>query len=467
MITEQETIDALLAKLYNICGGAIDTVNNVPAEPSYVSFIKPGVPLTPESLSFGFTAMSSASNSYAADFSDFVNAIPSFRGFWNDTGRRVHDEYFRIIDQPVLPVSQLSAQEEEQLKRARQFLFREDQYQDVLTGDTQTIQVDSLLYERYKLKAQAYDAARVKYNAAFEEYITKKDDITAGEIWARKAPFLRDILKRAYNDWVASGKEKVEQVIALIDSLERRGADRVWQDRRERYNNYVRDDLEGGDYILTKYFPDKFWTADNAGTWTTFGFSHKEIHATDTSSKTNWGGGGGFGFGLFSFGASVNRESVDSYSKCDVSGLEISFDIAKIPLRRTWLDASVFASRAWKFNPQIVSADEATISDGNVPPSGTMIALPTAMIVVRNVKLTLDASSEVNQFSFSKISTSGRAGWGPFSLRGNYAKESSNNQYDFAFDGGTIVVPNMQTIGFVCQLLPRCPNPDLNLNWPA
>lgn len=463
--SNQQIMDAFLGKLYDIVA-APNSIHGVQEDNPYVSFTRPGIPLTPDSLDFGFVTMTERQNILAADFSDLANNIPAIEGYYNPTGRKVYDEYWKIINQPVLPIAQLTQQEQEQLERANKFLFKEEQYQDVTTGDVVKVEVESLIYERYKLYMRKYETAFFEYQAAFKNYMLRSDNPVEVELWAQTQPIFRNRLNIAYSEWQTYGlKSKVEEVQALKENLERRGPNRMWEERRIRYRSHTRNDFQGGTYQLTKYFPDKFWQDGASSPWMDYSFKHSEVHKVDTSKKESYGGGAGASFGLWSFGGSMQRDSRDEYLKHETEDFEVSLQICKIPLRRTWLDASVFSSKAWKFDGQVMP-DSENLSDGGNPPKGTMVSFPTSILAVRNVKLKTDMTSLTQSSSWSRITGSARAGWGPFSIRGNYSKEESRQTHDFLQTGEGLEIPGMQIIGFVCQKLPKCPNHDTNLNWP-
>lgn len=463
-LSNGEIMDAFLGKLYNIVA-AKNSVHHVEEDNPYISFTRPGIPITPESLDFGFTVMNENQNILAADFADLVNNIPVTEGFYEPTGRKVYDEYYKIINQPVIPTFDLSDEEKEQLERVNRFLFKEEQYQDVFSGEIIETQVESLIYEKYLLFEEKYFTAFTNYQKAFKDYMLRRSDPNEVELWAQTEPILKNKMNIAYRAWQAYGlKSKVEEVQALKENLVRRGPNRIWEQRRERYRSHTRNDFQGGQYQLTKYFPNKFWLPGVDSPWMNYTFNHKEVHKVDTSRKESYGGGGGAGFGLWSFGAKMQRDSKDTYSKHETEDFNIAFELAKIPLRRTWMDASVYTSQSWKFDTQIIPESE-FLSNGENPPTGTMVSFPTSILIARNVSIKTDISKLENSYSWKKIKGSARGGWGPFSVRGNYSKETSKQTHDFVQTDEGIEIPGMQIIGFVCQRLPKCPNPDENLNW--
>jgi len=244
--------------------------------------------------------------------------------------------------------------------------------------------------------------------------------------------------------------------------LQNRGSNAVFADLRNRYNDYKRADPNGGEYRFTKYFPQKFWEV-SGGTWMTFSFNEKDVHTVDTKDVTNWGGGTSGGWGLWSWGASATRDTTNTTNESEIHTFDLSVELARIPIRRTWMDVGILSRRSWKFDNTVPESEY--LSDGGTPPKGTMVSFPTAMIVARNLTLKIDNFSEKNSYSLEKISTSLKGGWGPFSLKGNYNRETERRTHDFTQTGSGIQCSGMQVIGFVCQLLPKSPNPDETLPW--
>ena len=466
-LADERILDSLFAKLTDILG-APDTITDVKREEAFVSFTRPGIPIPEEALDFGFVTMSADQNALAADFADFANEIPTTSGFWNPTGRKVDREYWKIIDAPQLPNYKLTDDEVERLGKAQEILWKTQQYQDPMTGGAVEVIVPSLLVERYKEYEARWDEAFLRYQTAFQDFLLRKDiEPLAAEIWAQQGPVLKKRVERAYQEWASAGKGLVDQARATVDNLERRGTDLIWADRRRRFRSHTRDDFQGGEYQLTKYFPQKFWLTSGVGSaWLNFTFGHKEVHEVDKSKKESFGGGGSIGFGLWSFGAGYNRSTIDTYSRAEMEEFSLSLELAKVPLRRTWLDASVFYSRSWRLDPQLYPPSE-NLSDGGDPPNGTMTILPTALLFVRNIKLHFNKTDETNAYHMEKVKASGSVGWGPFSIRGSYSKETEKRTHDYVEDSRGLQVPGMQAIGFVCTRLPKCPNPDVeNLDWP-
>jgi hypothetical protein len=459
--TNEDAYDALLAKIYNIVA-APDNITNVQKDTPFFSVCRPGIPISAEALDFGFTTMTPSQNSSAADFADFANDIPSLTGYYSPTGRKVYNEYFKVLRAPVLPQVTFTQAELDALEAAKNELWIKERRVDFGTGRVVEVIVDSLLLERYKEYEARWQQALDEYNNELETYLNRMDEPVAYEIWTRKEPRLRDKVNRAYNTWDAAGKGYVEEKLGFIANIQNRGSNQYFAALRNRYNDYKRADPNGGEYLFTKYFPQKFWEP-SAGSWMTFKFNEKDVHKVDTRSVTNWGGRTGGRAGFWSWGGSVSRHSTITTNDSDIRSFDLSVELARIPIRRSWMDAGILSRRSWKFDNTIPVSEY--LSDGANPPTGTMVSFPTSMIVARNLSLKIDMTSERNKYSLEKISGSLRGGWGPFSLRGNYNRETERTTHDFTQRGSGIECSGMQVIGFLCQVLPKSPDPDTTLTW--
>jgi hypothetical protein len=165
---------------------------------------------------------------------------------------------------------------------------------------------------------------------------------------------------------------------------------------------------------------------------------------------------------LWSFGATANYAEQKTFSKVDTAGNHLKCKLTAISLRRSWFDASLFMSHGWRFDPKINST---VFSDGGDPPKGDMPAIITGVVVAKEVNIGVDWSNTTDESFASQLSVSASVGWGPFSVRGNYSRNYTRTTHDYAKTVAGIEVPGMQIIGFVCQTLPKLPDPDLTLNW--
>ncbi|WP_448677145.1 hypothetical protein [Delftia acidovorans] len=458
--TEEDLLNTLLNKIYTILASP-DSITGVKNTRSFFSVCMPGIPLAPAALDFGFTTMSPDQLERAADFSELVNIIPQWGSSWRSSGRKLTEEYKKIIKGPILPKPIITDAEKKRYEEAKKFLFTTTQIQDPNTGVISEIEVQSIWQSRYDEFELAHAATVGKYHQARAEYLAHMNEPGQAEKWAALEPILRARIVTAFKKWEAAGKNKVEEAWGIIGNLDNRGLESSWQDRRARFDAYKKG-AQVGDFWLTKYYPGKFWD-DTAG-WLDITLTHNEVHKVNEAEQTSWGGGGSASFGLWRVGGDASYESQKTMAKCDTDGFSISFQLAQVPLLRGWLDSDVFSSRSWKFDSGVIAPSE-NLSDGNIPPSGTMPMYPTGMVLVRNVKLNFNKSSELNKTFMETVRGSTSVGWGPFSARANYYKRIDKSSHDFVEDAAGLEIKGMQILGFMCTLLDKSPNPDEDLNW--
>lgn len=459
MPTDSEILDSLLGKLYSIVVGR-DDVNNIDTPGgSYISFTMPGIPVDASDLDFSFVEPSKADA--AADYSSLVNGIPPVRGRWMPSDRKVDAYYRRVLAETIRPVVQLSQAEKTRLEAAYARLTREVEAIDLTTGTVKKVPADTPLFEAYQERQTAYLNALSAYKSLQFDFISRPADLAAQANWFARGPVYKQRVQAAYSHWLAGGKKMVEEALHAIEELGRGSGER-WSALKTRLRDSEQLTPEGATYLFTKYFPGKFWDAAHEASWTKFVMKHDELHTVDEASSTNWGGKGAASFGLWSLGGSASYAEQKTHFKSDGNVRSIEVELIRVPIRRSWWDPTIFWDRGWKFDPQIANI---VLSNGAYPPVGEMPAYATAMIVARNLKLDMSFESTENSSVATQFSASASVGWGPFSVRGNYSRNTSKKTHDFVRDAAGLSCAGMQIVGFVCETLPKSPNPDPDLNW--
>jgi len=249
---------------------------------------------------------------------------------------------------------------------------------DPVTDTTTVGPVDTPLLERYSNLRTAYQNASLAYNSLANRATTSTDPAVIGD-WNLNGPIYRAQVQQAYNKWVAAGKNTIETCYAVIDQLTGRDPALPYAQARDRLTLSRRFDLNQQLYHFTKFFPSRFYEVPD---WPKFSFRHTEVHTTDTSTSTSWGGRAGVGWGLWSFGASAQYSSQRQTSTCDTQDFQLTMDMVRLPIRRSWFTPSILTSRGWKSN--------LVLHDGGLPPQGAMIGYVTDLIVARKVDCRMD-----------------------------------------------------------------------------
>ncbi|HMF93721.1 MAG TPA: hypothetical protein VKE96_05480 [Vicinamibacterales bacterium] len=430
---------------------------------SFIAFSSPGVAIAQGDLIFGDMTTKPQINANSA-FSQVVNNIPNSAGFWGLTGKKVWDIYQEAITNVQLPIVALTPAQESQLKKAQDFLVQSVTKTDPFTGAQKTVVQDSVPYASYKQYQTAYIAALNTYNAMLIQANAPGASPEVVQTFARNGAAQKQLVISAYGDWTADGyKDYVEEAIGIISNLAGQGPQALYQSMKANFTADRLTDTLGQQFYPTYVYPSDPMNPALASSWLKYYFNLIDISTFQSDSSTNSGGGASASWGLWHGSASVQYGSGQSNYSCDTTGLDVSAELLQIPLTRAWIRPEVFWSRGWNWSPQ---SGFGPVSDGNTPPGGLMPLYPTAVILAKNLAVKLDMSNQKNSSAWSSISTQASFGWGPFSISGNYSHSQSSSQKSYTQSSSGISVPGPQIIAFICETIPKSPNPDPSLNWP-
>lgn len=456
---------SLTARIYELMTAPDEINPGVPKEDNvFYSFAAPGVPINPSDLALG-DGTTTAEVTAAAVFSQLVNNVPNPDKAWNRTETKVWDVYERAITNIDLPDAELSADEKTMLKKAQDYLVqtvtKKNPFTDkdeTTTGPSPAVKAYDTYMGSYKAALQAFNAARIQANSpnASPEVVQN---------FNMNGPTMRDTVVAAYQKWEGEGnKGYVEQARGIIGNLTSKGPAAMYADMRASFKMARAQHPQLGTYLPTWYFPEGVLGEQYANSWTQFHFTKDDVSTTTHNSSTSWGASASGSWGLWHASASAQYGSESSDYQCDTENMGLKCELVQIPISRPWLNGLIFKSHGWKWAE---SSGFGPISNGQNPPSldGMMPIFPTAMIVARNVEITLDMTSEHNTAAMKQISTQASGGWGPFSVSGNYSHKESTSTHDYTATGSGLKIPGAQIIAFVCDRLPLCPSPDPNLPW--
>jgi hypothetical protein len=118
--------------------------------------------------------------------------------------------------------------------------------------------------------------------------------------------------------------------------------------------------------------------------------------------------------------------------------MSLTFDICLVALNRPWLSDGFLSLVNW-YVPHYA---EGAFSDGTPEyDGGALAAIPTACVLIRNLTIAAQWSAD------DRAAVESSAGLGPFSLLGR--------TYDVST--GTVTVPGVQIIAWVCEAMPLLP----------
>jgi hypothetical protein len=318
--------------------------------------------------------------------------------------------------------------------------------------------------EKYLEAAATYSARRIDALVA--------DNQRAVHDWAMNANLYRERVKSAMRDWQTKGfKSDYESIAAFIEQVQARDMALLKEEYKDALEKArLTPPVSGSDFYYTALVPASFATSSG---WTKFTFSSGDFASRSSSSYSNkkWSvAGSGSYFGIFggraSHSSSEGRKEYHGSFNSDTFGL--SFEICQVPIVRPWFKSAFLISKAWRFDPGNPDTQGKGLSDGAAPPRGMMPAYPTAVVFIRNLKMTLGHSEGFSNFVEEHKGTSSGGGgflsFGPIFLGGSAKKAASagstERDWGYKFNDQGMEVPGMQIVGYKCHVLPKSPNPD-------
>jgi hypothetical protein len=378
-------IAALLTKLELLYGVSNDT-NGMGGKNTFLSFQLPAIPLSPRQLSFALPTHESGltpqeEKTLAADFARLVNLVPAASTIWASDGRALWSEYETVLTQAIVANDDPTVNEAAELQTARDLL-------------------DSPKYVAYQQYLKAYMSALEKYNEAKLKAENSSDPVVKQE-WQLQEPGYKATLKSAYLEWIAKGyKADIEEAFADIDRIGGRSPQLLWAKWKDDFNQSQRTDLEGQRFYETHFFPRDFFKPTAQGQWTKLTLDASEIAALSSKAPD----------GIRNL--ATLSDPANNIQAVDLEIARLSVELVRVPLLRSWLEPGVFSSKLWKW-----SVGHGPLSDGQSPPSGSLPAYTTSMILARNLEIELKPGSANNARIISQLQTGKLVMLGPLPLR--------------------------------------------------
>lgn len=243
--------------------------------------------------------------------------------------------------------------------------------------------------------------------------------------------------------WTSSGMTVWNVWKIALESAEVpvNGSSGVFHELKGRLRLAERSDMKGDIYYPTFYSPSSFWT-ETTGQWRPLEAAVQPDGTSDQMVACSSGG-------------TPRRIAFDA------SGMEVSGELMLVTLLRDWWAPWLFDSKAWRFAPGTIAP---RLSDGKTPPTGSMPMYANAFMVARNVKVGVDMDKGKNAVLAKQIQMASALAWGPFQLKGT-SHGGRESALRLTTEG--IHSPGMQIVGFSCNVLPKCPDPDPALDWPS
>lgn len=372
-----------------------------------------------------------------------LNKAPKFLFRFASEGiNTVPSVYESILDYHEAPLTKLSPEQREKLDAARVWLEEDDHYVN---------------YRKYQLD---YYVVADEYDAALA---------TQSNGGATVPRSLKARLDAAWNDWVVLGhKPETETRLGTIQQLAALDPDNFWEELRNRFDDGTQ---RAGTYEFQNVGvspPYSSWFKDPG--WTSFAFDNTDMDNQQRSQAIGVAGTLGLEFGIFRVSGSGNYEQDSKYVKMDQTDLTFRANLMRVSLDRSWMNPIVLFSRAWQWGEGTPAVGTEISSGGDIaaglPATGIMTAVPTAVILSKDVVITGKFDNTLVEEFNRDIRAEASVGIGPFTVAGQFEMEEHTGYQKGTISTTGITAPDVQIIAVVCEILPKLPNPDPALPWP-
>jgi hypothetical protein len=382
----------------------------------------------------------------AKAFSDLVDVVPLDGVEWIGSGNTVSDMYARLVE----GANSRTPEDPEQRKNydlAASFLVEEVETKD-FRGNVKKTRRPTPVSQTYDDNQTAYAAATMGYRTAYNGYdLSKPQDQRQ---WNAVEPGLNNTLQQAWNKWVRESKAEVEEAQAVMATT---------------INNAVRQAIAAQQllvaaanrqaplvagtpaWFLSYAQPSNWYEASLAGSKLTLRSDY--LNQTADSEATSYAAGGSGSWGLWSFGGKTGRTEQKDHAHTDTKNFALMAELMQVRIVRPWYSPLLLSMQGWYTNAFMKGAF-----------TSAMPLVATSMVVARNVTIKAEFGEQDKQKLQSATTAQASVGWGPFAVSGSYSHSETHEKFTAKFDGGTLTLPGLQVIGFVCARTPFCPPQD-------
>jgi hypothetical protein len=384
----------------------------------------------------------------AEQFSAMVDTVPAVKADYIPSTLKLSGTYREIVD-GANTKAEVNPVQQKTYDAAYGFLNTKKSIPNFDGPDTITT-VPSGIAQTYDNNQQAYVTAVCGYRVAQNGY-----DLTLPKDqrdWQAVAPKLQLNIDQAWNKWGQEGKESVERAKNAMAATINDITSAIIADSQKAVapENWKAAGPAGQPWLLSYALPSD-WAQGSVGA-TEFSLKSSTLNTQSDSKFTSYGGGASWNAGLWSVGGSFNHSEGEQSFHMDANNVEIKAKLSVVRVMRPWLNTLLFRTKGWWLTKQPANGISNGVLEGN---SANMLPLmPTAFVVMSEVEIKADFSSEDKKHIESATSGSTSVGWGPFSIGGHYSHSESHDSFKSNLDSGTIKVPGMQVVAWVSEVTP-------------
>ncbi len=343
---------------------------NWPGQPiDMATFANPWSPSNPE-----------GSQEALENFSTLVDPIPLIGVGYAASGKTISEVHRLVVNANVVPADPNPAQKKAYDEANAYLNAMVDGYDDN-TGKPIKTPGDSPIYANYKRKKTAYLAASTSFlNQYLLLDMSKPEDQRK---WSIIGPNLQEQVDTAMNDWIAAGKTKTEDQLAVLSQSSTNQVGQLFEDAKNNFITITRSSIKnpGQRYHPSYARPAAWFAPGNADTWSEMSVRSSELKIQEHSDFTSYGGGVSAMWGLWSVGGGFSRKESHQNMSVETSDVTISFKFSRVEIDRPWFNALLYQVGGWSIEN---AGGKESISNGTKNQQDKMMPIiPTAFIAIR------------------------------------------------------------------------------------
>lgn len=385
----------------------------------------------------------------ALAFSRMVDQIPAVSGDFTPSGRTISKTYQQIVNSANTS-NAVSRQHKATYDKAVSSLSATTSLPNFDGPPSVTTSPSSIL-QSYQDNETAYVSALIGYRSA--QNGCDLDDPRDQRAFQAVAPGLQLNIDRAWNTWSRQGKQNVDRTRnALVSSLDDVSASAIAAAKSDMSDQHWLSGLSSADARwMPAYALPSDWAMGSSGA-TDFSLDSSHLYTLPDSSFSSSGAGASWSAGLWSVGGSSPGSSGSTNHHLNAHNVSISARLQLVRIMRPWLNQLLFTMKGWWLEGQSANA----ISNGRLKgnESSMLPLIPTAMVVVSDVTITADFSSQDRSHIESALSGTVRVGLGPFQVSGSCSHSSSSETVAAQFDGSSLRIPGLQILAWINAITP-------------
>lgn len=452
-IDSKRMMQSIYDSLYGALTGDVpgfSVARSVPPSSAFLTMLKPGLRIEPSVYTNAWSPSNpEGSDNAARALAELVSQFPSLNPNHLPIGR-VEDFYEEIVRAAVDPSPPNPAQEAA-VAAAENFLYDDGVEYDEVTGQPVTVpnSVKSPAYKNYLNKFGLFEAALQSYLAQWQQ--VDQGNIKDKQAWAVIAPILQTRVQMAYAEYETSKPGIIKEKEAILGQASQTSLVRRFAEARRLFELSPRG-VGFSQYRPVEVFPANWATTESYSNVTLLS---GEIHTSSSSAFGSWSAGGGLDFGLFSIGGGGGRKWSSYSLHQDTTDLSLSFQFARVDIRRPWLKENLFSTTGWSVEGRGKSA----YSNGRLDSSNTGVfpLLPVAFIVARNVRATAKWSTYDKQVFSQTFQGGGGIRIGPFSFGGGSSSTRTTTSHWASTNQAELFTPDLEVIAFLNRVVPASP----------